>query len=150
MVDGVTFGQFVPKAADSSSGFLINSCLTPCTPRPYPLMLDMLFAPLYVLLHRFLKGQIEAKTLEILAPALQMGPALRKVRTKQSGSAGWLCAIAIAVFAAATAYVCGSETSMIIWDCMSRVSSQAWASASGLVALAVNYPKASEYSINDD
>ena len=81
MVDGIASGQFIPKAADSSSGFLINSCLTPCSSRPYPLLLDMLFAPVYVLLHRFVKGQIESKTLAILAPALQMGPAIRTFRT---------------------------------------------------------------------
>ena len=67
MVNGLASGQFVPKAGDSSSDFLISSCLTPCSPRPYPLIIDMMLAPWYVLLHRLIKKQIEAKTLAILA-----------------------------------------------------------------------------------
>ena len=65
MVDGVATGAFIPKAADSSSGFLIGSCLTPCSPRPHALALDLLLAPWYVLLHRLLRGHIEGKTLAI-------------------------------------------------------------------------------------
>ena len=65
MVDGVCSEAFIPKAADGASGLLIGSCLTPCSPRPFPLLVDMLMAPMYVLLHRWLKGQIESKTLAI-------------------------------------------------------------------------------------
>ena len=65
MVAGVATGAFIPKAADASSGFLIGSCLTPCSPRPHWLAVDMLLAPWYVLLHRLLKGHIESKTLAI-------------------------------------------------------------------------------------
>ena len=45
MVDGVATRAFIPLAADASSGFLIGSCLTPCSPRRHPLVLDMLLAP---------------------------------------------------------------------------------------------------------
>lgn len=99
MVDGLSSGQFIPRAADSSSGFLINSCLTPCSPRPYMLLLDMLLAPLYVLLHRLVKSQIEAKTLAILAPRPNQRAATAQQAKGRQHRTAWLFASAIAVLA---------------------------------------------------
>ena len=90
MVDGVASGAFVPKAADASSGFLISSCLTPCSQRPHSLLVDVLLAPWFVLLHWLIKGQIERKTLAIFG---------RRARPSQRSLTAWLLPLGVVLVA---------------------------------------------------
>lgn len=40
------------RSPDPACDFIIKGCLTPCSPRPHGLLIDMLLAPWYVYKHR--------------------------------------------------------------------------------------------------
>ena len=63
---GIEDGRYIPRSPDASADFLVNSCLTPCGPRPYVLAIDMLLAPLYVLMHWLIKQKVDSVVQRIL------------------------------------------------------------------------------------
>ena len=94
IVRGVEEGRFIPRSPDAGADLLVSSCLTPCGERPFSLPIDMLLAPLYVLLHWAVKRSVEGAAWKIMVAE---GQELRGGR----GSVGvWLPAISLAVLCA--------------------------------------------------
>ena len=71
IVQGINTDRYIPRSPDSAADFLVSSCLTPCGPRPFPLVIDMFLAPLYVLLHWIVKRRAEDATHRILVKHLK-------------------------------------------------------------------------------
>ncbi len=99
---GVEEGRFIPRSPDSGADLLVSSCLTPCGERPFSLPLDMLLAPLYVLLHWSVKRSVEGAAWKIL---------VAEDRDQQGRRVGfvWLLATVAAVLCALLAAWCARD-----------------------------------------
>ena len=60
IVEGMQEGKYLLPTPNAPANFFLNSCLVPCSKRPYPLLVDMLLAPVYVLVHWNLTRKAEA------------------------------------------------------------------------------------------
>ena len=84
MIEGVEGGQYLLRTPDSGANFFLNSCLVPCSKRPYPLLLDMVLAPFYVLLQWNITRNVEAAALRHSALVDLAGPPQRRRAKKAS------------------------------------------------------------------
>jgi hypothetical protein len=66
---GVERGQYVIGSPDGGSSMLVGSSLSASSARFYPVWLELLLAPLFVLLHTLVRRAMEASTRKILAEA---------------------------------------------------------------------------------
>lgn len=66
MVDGLEEGRYILRTPFPKVNFMLNGCLMPRSPRPYPLLLDMLLAPLYVLQHWMVTNKLNGASHKIL------------------------------------------------------------------------------------
>lgn len=60
MLRGLEAGQYLLPTPDVGADFFLKSCLVPCSPRPFSLIIDMMLAPLYVLLQWSVTKKAEA------------------------------------------------------------------------------------------
>ncbi|KAK9808527.1 hypothetical protein WJX73_004566 [Symbiochloris irregularis] len=60
ILKGLEAGQYLLPTPDFAADMFLKSCLVPCSPRPFSLLLDMLMAPGYVLLHWIIGRKTEA------------------------------------------------------------------------------------------
>lgn len=60
MLKGLEAGQYLLPTPDIGADVFLKSCLVPCSPRPFPLIIDMMLAPLYVLLQWTVTRKAEA------------------------------------------------------------------------------------------
>lgn len=102
-IQGIEQSRYIPRSPDSGADFLVTSCLTVCEPRPYPLLVDMLLSPLYVLLHWIAKRQVEDATRNVL---------LKQVSCSGSKTHTWRVAATtlMAILAVLAAYVLVRKT----------------------------------------
>lgn len=81
---GVERGQYVIGSPDGGSNMLVGSSLAACSARFYPVWLELLLAPLFVVLHALVRRALEASTRRILAEAaaaqpVALPPAIKKL-----------------------------------------------------------------------
>ena len=78
---GVERGQYVIGSPDSGSNMLVGSSLAASSARFYPVWLEFLLAPLFVVLHAIVRRALEASTRRILAEAAapKSAPAVKKL-----------------------------------------------------------------------